>query len=195
MRYPGFTLVEGLIVIAILGILTGVTMPMYKEYRERTDLELAAEQVTQGLSRAKLLSELNEGDSPWGFSIDDGVLFKGDDYGTRDAAFDESYPIEEDISTSGLSEISFAQLTGKPSATGPITLGLGGSSVTLTLGDDGSVAVSDQFKICHYPPGNPENAHTLTISENAWPAHQKHGDTLGPCSGDDGEDEGEDGED
>lgn len=195
MRHSGFTLVEGLIVIAILGILTGVTLPMYTEYRERTDLELAADQVTQGLSRAKLLSELNEHDSPWGFSIDDGVLFKGGNYGTRDAAFDEAYPIEDGISTSGLSTVSFAQITGKPNATGSITLGLGGSSVVLTLGDDGSVATSDQFKICHYPPGNPANAHTLSISENAWPAHKKHGDTLGPCPGDDGEDEGEDGED
>ncbi len=176
-----FTLVEGLIVIAILGILTGVTLPMYKEYSERADLELAADQVTQGLSRAKLLSELNEQDSPWGFSIDEGVLFKGGDYGTRDAAFDESYPIEDDISTSGLSEVSFAQLTGKPSATGSLTLGLGGSSIVLVLGNDGSVASTDRFTICHYPPGNPQNAHTLSISESAWPAHQKHGDTLGSC--------------
>jgi len=35
--------------------------------------------------------------------------------------------------------------------------------------------------ICHYPPGNPGNAQTITISENAWPAHEAHGDTLGPC--------------
>lgn len=176
-----FTLIEGLIVIAILGILTGVTMPMYKEYRERTDLELAADQVTQGLSRAKLLSELNERDSPWGFSIDEGVLFKGGDYGTRDAAFDESYPIEDGISASGLSSVSFAQITGTPNATGSIILSLGGSTVALTIDDNGSVASSDAFAICHYPPGNPANAHTLRVSENAWPAHRAHGDTLGPC--------------
>ena len=36
--------------------------------------------------------------------------------------------------------------------------------------------------ICHIPPGNPANAHTITISENAWPAHlNNHGDLLGSC--------------
>ncbi|MBI2441628.1 MAG: RHS repeat-associated core domain-containing protein [Lentisphaerae bacterium] len=37
--------------------------------------------------------------------------------------------------------------------------------------------------ICHHPPGNPENRETLRINENAWPAHQAHGDTLGACGG------------
>ena len=35
--------------------------------------------------------------------------------------------------------------------------------------------------ICHRPPGNPSNAHTISVSENAVAAHMKHGDTIGPC--------------
>ncbi len=35
--------------------------------------------------------------------------------------------------------------------------------------------------ICHIPPGNPGNAHTITISVNALPAHLAHGDTIGEC--------------
>ncbi len=37
--------------------------------------------------------------------------------------------------------------------------------------------------ICHIPPGNPNNPITITISINAWPAHQAHGDYMGPCEG------------
>jgi hypothetical protein len=37
--------------------------------------------------------------------------------------------------------------------------------------------------ICHFPPGNPGNAHTLTIDGSAWPAHRSHGDQLGACNG------------
>jgi hypothetical protein len=35
--------------------------------------------------------------------------------------------------------------------------------------------------ICHIPPGNPENAHTLTVGAAAVSAHLGHGDSLGAC--------------
>ena len=37
--------------------------------------------------------------------------------------------------------------------------------------------------ICHVPPGNPPNAHTLTIGCSAVQAHLRNhpGDCLGPC--------------
>jgi hypothetical protein len=36
--------------------------------------------------------------------------------------------------------------------------------------------------ICHIPPGNPANAHTLCVGNAAVPAHlQNHGDYLGAC--------------
>ena len=36
--------------------------------------------------------------------------------------------------------------------------------------------------ICHIPPGNPANAHTLCVGTAAVPAHLQHGDTLGECT-------------
>jgi Notch-like protein len=39
----------------------------------------------------------------------------------------------------------------------------------------------NKIEICHFPPGNPDNFHTITINENAWTAHQLHGDMLGSC--------------
>jgi hypothetical protein len=35
--------------------------------------------------------------------------------------------------------------------------------------------------ICHLPPGNPDNAHTLCVGNPAVPAHLAHGDRLGSC--------------
>jgi hypothetical protein len=35
--------------------------------------------------------------------------------------------------------------------------------------------------VCHIPPGNPANAHTICISENGVPAHLAHGCYLGEC--------------
>jgi hypothetical protein len=39
----------------------------------------------------------------------------------------------------------------------------------------------NKVTICHFPPGNPENAHTISVGEAAVPAHLAHGDFRGPC--------------
>ena len=38
--------------------------------------------------------------------------------------------------------------------------------------------------ICHLPPGNKDNAHTLEIGASALGTHLAHGDTVGKCSND-----------
>jgi len=39
-----------------------------------------------------------------------------------------------------------------------------------------------EYTVCHLPPGNPDNAHTLVVgSEAAVAAHMDHGDLWGPC--------------
>lgn len=52
--------------------------------------------------------------------------------------------------------------------------------------------------VCHVPPGNPDNPHTIEVDESALPAHLAHGDTEGACveetppsEGDEGGEEGE----
>lgn len=42
--------------------------------------------------------------------------------------------------------------------------------------------VEDKVSICHIPPGNPYNFHTITISSSAVDAHLDHGDVIGECS-------------
>ena len=59
---------------------------------------------------------------------------------------------------------------------------------TLMLGSvpsDGTILESKNKKItiCHIPPGNPSNVHTITISKNALKAHLAHGDFFGNCDG------------
>lgn len=46
-----------------------------------------------------------------------------------------------------------------------------------------AVAGVEKVTICHIPPGNPDNAHTIVVGAPAVPAHLDHGDSLGECDG------------
>jgi len=68
---------------------------------------------------------------------------------------------------------------------GPVNAtGGGGGSTSGGVGLSNS-ATANQYGnkviICHHPPGNPANAHTIVVDESAVPAHLAHGDTMGPC--------------
>lgn len=178
----GFTLIEVLLVVALLGSVAGIGVPMYRDYQIRNDLNLATEQVTQGLARARLLSQAGQDDDAWGFYAPAGILYKGDSYATRDVAYDETYPMPSTIKIQGLFEVNYSKLNGKPDNTGEITL--------TTINDDTrnvlievktesiAVVAADRFTICHNPGPNQQ---TLSIPDNAWPGHQGHGDTFGAC--------------
>ena len=47
-----------------------------------------------------------------------------------------------------------------------------------------SSAAAGQYKItiCHHTHSKKNPTVTIRISIKAWPAHQRHGDTLGPCA-------------
>lgn len=47
-----------------------------------------------------------------------------------------------------------------------------------------------KITVCHIPPGNPGNAHTVSVGSPSLPAHLAHGDTVGECAPP-GEDDGE----
>ncbi len=48
-------------------------------------------------------------------------------------------------------------------------------------GGGGGGGGTTKVTICHIPPGNPANAHTITVGAPAVDAHLAHGDTLGAC--------------
>ena len=51
--------------------------------------------------------------------------------------------------------------------------------------------MSEETTVCHRPPGNPANAKTLTVGASAVQAHLGHGDSLGACSDNQGENRGD----
>ncbi|MGA9524162.1 MAG: hypothetical protein WBV82_22060 [Myxococcaceae bacterium] len=69
------------------------------------------------------------------------------------------------------------------------TLNLTGTEsqpLTSTTEDGGTVYAcpAEKALVCHVPPGNPANAHTICVGKPAVKAHLKnHPDSEGPCDG------------
>ena len=46
-----------------------------------------------------------------------------------------------------------------------------------------TTAANVKVAICHIPPGNPANRHTIEVGQAAVNAHLAHGDHIGACGG------------
>lgn len=51
-------------------------------------------------------------------------------------------------------------------------------AIVVGVSRDASAQVAAQVAVCHVPPGNPKNAHFITIASEAVPAHLGHGDVA-----------------
>lgn len=137
----GFTLIEVLLSISIIGLITGLSLPVYHSFAVRNDLDVAAQNVAESLRRAQVFSRGMSGDDSWGISLQSSsiVLFKGGTYATRDPAYDETTYLSSAISKSGLSEVVFTKRNGNPLTSGTVTLTSGGDSIIVTINDKGTV--------------------------------------------------------
>jgi hypothetical protein len=52
------------------------------------------------------------------------------------------------------------------------------SIAALTAATPGVAHREEKVVVCHYPPGNPANAHTMSVCEAAVSAHLNHGATI-----------------
>ncbi len=139
----GFTLVEMLLSIAAMSIIAGISIPLYQSFQNRNDLDIATVTLAQSMRRAGALAQASDGDASWGIAVATGTitLFKGGSYAARDAAYDESYAMPENIAVSGLSEAVFAKFTGMPVGTGTtVFTSVNNETRSITLNAKGTVS-------------------------------------------------------
>ncbi len=101
-------------------------------------------------------------DSEGGFSDDSDDSDAGDSDGSFDGDSDDS-----DDSEAGTSDDSDDSVAGYA--------GSGDSD------SDSGGPPPAKVSICHIPPGNPDNAFTISVGASAVAAHMAHGDTMGDC--------------
>ncbi|MCF7844462.1 MAG: hypothetical protein K9M03_01360 [Kiritimatiellales bacterium] len=138
MARKSFTAIETLITIGIIGVTAGISVPMFRNFQIRTDLDLATEQTIQALRSAQIRSQAGQNDEEWGVFIQEGIIFQGETYMLRDPDQDEVYPIPSTVNATGLEEVVFARVDGAPYQTGDIRLeALNGGYRIITISAEG----------------------------------------------------------
>jgi prepilin-type N-terminal cleavage/methylation domain-containing protein len=138
----GYTLFEGLLVLAILGIIAATSAPIYLSFRTRNDLDLAVSHIHATVLSAERLSQAVAGDSVWSIHVVNGstAVYPGTIYAPAAAGL--SYVLPPTITVTGPSDIAFSKLSGTPTAATTITLRDSGNNVkTLTINAKGTFSV------------------------------------------------------
>jgi len=138
----GFTLLEILLSVAIMGALAGLSIPVYQSFQVTNDLDIAANTVAQACRKATIMSQGMANDTSWGVKIQAGsiVIFQGASYLSRNSAYDEIFVLPLTITPSGSQELLFSKFSGLPAGDYSLTLTSSNNQVrTISLNAKGIV--------------------------------------------------------
>lgn len=138
----GFTLIEIILVIAILGIAISFGAPVAVRIYTELAVQSAAERFVGALRRAENAALSGHGGSAHGLRRDifGVIVFRGESYAARNAAFDEVYPIDSSVTISGPEEIVFSRYAGLPNATSSWVISGKNATSSVTLNALGAVS-------------------------------------------------------
>lgn len=136
----GFTLIEILIVVSILGLLLSVTIPSFTAFRQNSSLNGDALNLVTLISRARLLAVADKGDVQYGIHLESSkvVLYPGTTY-TAGASSNETYTFSSGITLSNIeingggSEILFNKVTGSTTQNATTTLRVTSTNASSTV--------------------------------------------------------------
>jgi len=138
----GFTLLEILLVVAIIIFLAAITFPLGFDFYKRQQLQTHSQQILQTLRRVQLKAMAVELESSFGVYLtnDNYILFKGDSYANRDSQYDEIFDLPQIITIQDPpKEVVFSKFEGKPNWTGGIILNSNGLTQTININEMGRI--------------------------------------------------------
>lgn len=106
----GYTLIEMLLTIALLAILfAGSYAIIDNNFIYRTEIEESTSTSIRAIKTAQANSMIKLNDSSWGIKFLNAqiIVYKGDNYATRDSSYDIVYHLTQNISFSGDTEMDF----------------------------------------------------------------------------------------
>ena len=136
----GFTLVEVLIVIGILGIIVAFAIPFYQSFQVSSQMDNFTQEILQNLRRAQVRAMASESFSEFGVHFESNrfVIFRGSSYSPSDP-FNEEVVLPDvfNISTGTSSDVVFARIIGTTTVE-TVTISTNfGESRTITINELG----------------------------------------------------------
>jgi prepilin-type N-terminal cleavage/methylation domain-containing protein len=139
----GFTLVEVLLVVALMAMVAGMMVFIDRTYIVRNDLDVSTRLVTESLRQAQALAMDGQADSPWGIRIQSNMVtvFSGTSYTERNTENDLVQTLPSSVGISGIHEVVFSKLWGEPNTTGNVVLSTSvNSSRVVSINAKGSIS-------------------------------------------------------
>lgn len=139
----GFTLIELILVVAIVSFIALLSSPFYSRFLMQNSVDNTRDQLTGSLRKAQIYSMMGKKGSSWSvnYSSNTITLYKGASFASRDPAFDEKFSVNPTVSITGMTDISFARITGLPAAgEATIAISSGNNNKTVTVNSQGVVS-------------------------------------------------------
>ncbi len=136
-----FSLIELILVVVLISISAGVVAPIYYSAKKANDLNTSLYTLVSSLRRAQLLSMAVYLDDNWGLKINNNeiLIFKGNNFLSRDLDYDEVVSVNRSIVFTGLDELVYSKLTGRPNIDGDIFLTLDNNTLSLNINSLGLI--------------------------------------------------------
>ena len=147
----GISLVEVLFIIGIVVLMAVISYPQFSKIKSLQVVKSAGGDVISSLEKAQSQTRASLNSSAYGvhFQSDKIIIFKGTTFSANDGnnqAINIISPatISNISLTGGASDIYFNRLTGKPSASGTVTISVASASVskTITISATGAVGIN-----------------------------------------------------
>lgn len=124
MKRDGFTLLELLLSVSLISLLAAIAAPMFLSLQSENEVTITATTIGDVLRRGQILAQAVDADSDWGVELvsSTAIIFKGNNFTSRDQSLDEEYKMAATVNLSGLNEVIFNKFTGWTTASGTVMI-------------------------------------------------------------------------
>ncbi|MFA6130875.1 MAG: prepilin-type N-terminal cleavage/methylation domain-containing protein [Patescibacteria group bacterium] len=143
VHLPGFSMLEMLLVVATIGILATISIPIYRSILTGNEMQVAREILVRGLRVAELRTQSGAEDASWGVFAQSGsvTIFSGANYVERDPTLDDIYVVSQELNFSGDTEVTFTAPFGQLLTEKTLILSqTGHDSISITINLEGAIA-------------------------------------------------------